>query len=47
MTSLVFSGRYPEARAAQDRLFAMAARIGGTPAAAYALTSGIFSICVL
>jgi hypothetical protein len=40
--ALVFSGRYPEARAAQDRLFAMAARIGGTPAAAYALTSGIF-----
>ena len=40
--ALVFSGRYPEARGAQDRLSAMAERIGDTPAAAYALTSGIF-----
>ena len=40
--ALVFSGRYPEARGAQDRLFAMAERIGDTPASAYALTSGIF-----
>jgi hypothetical protein len=40
--ALMFLGRYSESHAAQERLSAMAARIGDAPAAAYALTSGMW-----
>ena len=40
--ALQFLGRYRESHAAQHYLAAMAARIGDAPAAAYALTSGIW-----
>jgi len=40
--ALLFLGRYFESHAAQEYLSAMAARIGDAPAAAYALTSGIW-----
>jgi class 3 adenylate cyclase len=40
--ALLFLGRYPESHTAQQYLSAMAARIGGPTAAAYALTSGIW-----
>jgi hypothetical protein len=40
--ALLFLGRYSESHAAQQYLSAMAARIGDPPAAAYALTSGIW-----
>ena len=40
--ALLFQGRYSESHAAQRYLSAMAARIGDAPAAAYALTSGIW-----
>jgi class 3 adenylate cyclase len=40
--ALMFLGRYSESRVAQEGLSAMAARIGDAPAAAYALTSGVW-----
>jgi hypothetical protein len=40
--ALLFLGRYSESHAAQECLSAMAARIGDAPAAAYALTSGMW-----
>jgi hypothetical protein len=40
--ALLFLGRYSESHAARKYLSAMATRIGDAPAAAYALTSGIW-----